>query len=437
MIDIEDSFKLHDNDTIVVGCSTGPDSMALLDMLLKKREKYNLFLIVAHVNHNVRYESQEEEEFLKMYCLSNNLIFESMIIDEYGDDNFHNEARNIRYSFFENIVYKYKANYLMTAHHGDDLIETILMRIVRGSNLVGYSGFKKVVRMNNYSIIRPLISYTKKELEEYDLKNKVHYYIDKSNNDDKYTRNRYRKHILPFLKEEDKLVHNKFLKFSNTLYEASIFIDKFRDKALKRVIEDEKLLIDKFLLEDKYLQKEILYYLLNMYYQDDLILINDKHLDLIINLINSNKVNSYINLPNDVIVNKNYNYLWFKKDVDEITSYEIEFDNYVELPNNHSIKRIDNCDDNSNNICRLSSEELSLPLIVRTRKIGDKISIKGLNGSKKVKDIFIDSKISKDKRDLWPIVLDSEGKIVWIPGLKKSKFDKKKTDNCDIILKYS
>ena len=89
-----------------------------------------------------------------------------------------------------------------------------------------------------------------------------------------------------------------------------------------------------------------------------------------------------------------------------------------------------------NNICRLSSEEVCLPLHVRSRKTGDKIYVKGMLGSKKLKDIFIDEKISQSDRDTWPVVVDSKENIVWIPGLKKSKFDKKINENCDIILKY-
>ena len=174
---INDIFEFRQNDRIVIGCSSGPDSMALVDMLLKIRDKYNLFLVIAHVNHNVRKESYEEAEFLKDYCFMNKLLFESMVIEEYGDDNFHNEARNIRYNFFENLVHKYDANYLMTAHHGDDLIETVMMRIVRGSNLNGYAGFRNIVDMDGYKIVRPLINYTKKELEEYDQENEVKYYI--------------------------------------------------------------------------------------------------------------------------------------------------------------------------------------------------------------------------------------------------------------------
>ncbi|MBR2678713.1 MAG: tRNA lysidine(34) synthetase TilS [Bacilli bacterium] len=436
MLHIDDNFIFHKFDKIVVGCSTGPDSMALVDMLLKIREKYQLSVIVAHVNHNVRKESYTEAEFLENYCRENDLIFESMIIENYGDDNFHNEARFIRYNFFENIVHKYDANYLMTAHHGDDLIETILMRIVRGSNLSGYGGFKNIIDMDDYTIVRPLIGYTKEELEEYDKENNVPFFVDASNSKDTYTRNRYRKYVLPFLKEEDPNVHIKFSKFSNSLYDASKFINKLRDKSLNRVLEQGKILIDKFLLEDEYLQKEILYYLLNDFYQDDLMLVNDKHIDLIMNLIKSSKANSYVNLPNEVIARKDYNYFEIIKETEIITGYEIEFDNYVSLPNNHTIEKIEETDDNSNNICRLNSKEITLPLIVRTRKIGDKVQVKGLDGSKKVKDIFIDKKISLINRDNWPIVVDSTGKIVWIPGLKKSIFDKKKSEIYDIILKY-
>ena len=119
---LEKSFKFNDGDVIVIGCSTGPDSMALVDMLEKIRDKYHLSLIICHVNHNLRKQSIEEEAFIKKYCEEHNILLETMTIEEYGDDNFHNEAHNIRYKFFDNIVNKYKANYLMTAHHGDDLM---------------------------------------------------------------------------------------------------------------------------------------------------------------------------------------------------------------------------------------------------------------------------------------------------------------------------
>ena len=435
-IDITKDFDFKPNDVIVIGCSTGPDSMALMDMLLKIRNQYNLILICAHVNHNVRKESYEEAEFMQKYCIDNKVLFESMVIENYGDDNFHNEARNIRYKFFEDLVEKYHANYLMTAHHGDDLIETILMRIVRGSNLNGYAGFKKIVDMGNYSLVRPLIHYTKDELLEYDSINNVPYFIDSSNAKSKYTRNRYRKVVLPFLKNEDSNVHKKFYKYSETLIMANEFIEKERDKAINRVLKNGKISISDFVELDYFLQREILYYLMEVYYQDDLILLNDRHVELLENIINGNRKNVVVNLPNSVVAIREYDSFYLKRDMDEVTSYEIELSDVVELPNHHIIKKIDFVDDNSNNICRLSSKDIQLPLIVRTRKLGDKINVKGLNGTKKVKDIFIDSKITKSSRDLWPIVVDSLDRVVWIPGLKKSKFDKKNEESYDIILKY-
>ena len=436
MLNIEKSFEFHNGDTIVVGCSTGPDSMALVDMLLRIREKYNLSLIICHVNHNLREQSKEEEEFIKEYCKEKDILLETMTIEEYGDDNFHNEAHNIRYKFFDTVVKKYNANYLMTAHHGDDLIETVLMKIVRGSNILGYSGFRKVIDMDTYKVVRPLIEFTKDELEEYDKENKVKYYIDASNDKDKYTRNRYRKYILPFLKKEENNVHLKFLKFSNTLQEADNFLVKERNKALKRVVEDNKINIDKFNEEDIYIQKEILYFTLNKFYPDDLILVNDKHINLLFDLINNKKANSFVNLPNEVIAYKSYNMIELKRETEVISSYEVEFDNYVSLPNNHVIKKIEKTSDNSNYICRINSKDITLPLIVRTRRVGDKIKVKNLNGSRKVKDIFIDKKIQLNKRDSWPIVVDSKDNVVWIPGVIKSKFDKNESDDYDIILKY-
>jgi len=137
------SKALEPNSTLVVACSGGPDSMCLLDLVLKERENKNLKIICAHVNHKMRVESEAEAEFVKNYCKKNNVVFEYMEINNYNDDNFHNQARLKRYDFFNELVEKYNAKYLLTAHHGDDLTETILMRIVRGSNLKGYLGFKK------------------------------------------------------------------------------------------------------------------------------------------------------------------------------------------------------------------------------------------------------------------------------------------------------
>ena len=164
---ISGEVNLKSDDVVVIGVSGGPDSMALLYILNEFKNKIGFKIVCAHVNHNKRLESEYEKESLEKYCKDNNIIFEYIKIESWGDDNFHNEARTVRYNFFEELVENYGAKYLLTAHQGDDLIETILMRIVRGSTLKGYSGFSKIVDKGTYKIIRPLINVTKDEILEY------------------------------------------------------------------------------------------------------------------------------------------------------------------------------------------------------------------------------------------------------------------------------
>lgn len=435
-------FLSHDldinyGDAVVVACSGGPDSMALLNMLCTLKKALDIEVVCAQVNHNTGRPGQaEEQEFVKRYCKNHNVVFEGMTIDDYGDDNFHNEARTKRYNYFGKIVKKYNAKYLFTAHHGDDLTETILMRIVRGSTLRGYSGFSKIVDMGSYKIVRPLIEVDKNTILEYNKKNKVPFVQDSSNTKDVYTRNRFRKYIVPEIKKEDRNVNAKFYKFSKILLEYNEYIDKQVSKELRKVYPQNVLNIEEFLRLDHVIAMKIIYYMLEQQYQDDLMLITDHHAELLYQLICSKRANITIHLPNNVKAVKSYNNLVLVAEEMKSNEYEIEIINYVNLPNGKNIEVVASSKLTDNNVCRLDSSEVCLPLHVRTRKNGDKIYIKGMLGSKKVKDIFIDEKIPQNERDMWPIVVDARENIVWIPGLKKSKFDKKNTDKCDIILKY-
>lgn len=433
---IRKEIGLSVGDTIVVGVSGGPDSMALLYILNEFKNKIDLNIICAHVNHNKRKESEQEKIDLENYCKKNNITFEYIKVTNWGDDNFHNEARSVRYNFFEELVYNYGAKYLMTAHQGDDLIETILMRIVRGSTLKGYSGFSRIVDKGDYKIIRPLITVTKDEILKFDEQNGIQYAIDESNNEDHYTRNRYRHTVLPFLKQEEPNIHKKFLKFSETLLKNSNYIDSVASKEFNKVFQNGNLDIDKFKSLDSVIQTKIIYNILEKIYGDDLLIVGNAHVDLIFDLISSNKSNSVVHLPNNVIVVKSYNELTFSYDDDVNDQYEIQIDEIVNLPNGKIIEKVDETNDTSNYTIKLNSKEVALPLYVRNRRDGDKIKLKGLNAYKKVSEIFINEKIKTSDRSSWPVVLDSKEEIVWLPGLKKSNLDKKNTEEYDIILRY-
>ena len=428
---LKEEINLNKSDKVVIGVSAGPDSMFLLHLLLELQKELLFEIIVAHINHNVRLESNEEEKFLRNYCEDNNIIFEGIKIEEYNKENFHAYAREFRYKFYEELINKYKANYLMTAHHGDDLMETILMRLTRGSTLKGYSGISLITKKDNYSIVRPLLYLTKDEIKNYNDNNNIPYYIDKSNYSNKYTRNRYRMEILPFLKEENENVHLKFLKFSKLLEDYNSYIEKEIDDIYKKVWIDNKLDIIKFNKYDNFIKRLVIEKLLQDNI-DDITELNDKHIDSLLNLINNNKTGSEICIPNNILI-INYNYLEFKNNnIDN--NYKLELVDGLIIPNGMKFIKLDN-EENGNDTLHINSKDIKLPLYVRNKKEGDYIELKGTDGKKLISDIFIDNKINRVDRSSYPIVVDSDDKIIWIPKLKKSKYDSKNHEKCDIIFK--
>lgn len=157
---------------------------------------------------------------------------------------------------------------------------------------------------------------------------------------------------------------------------------------------------------------------------------------MIIHLAASLKANSYICLPNNLQVIKRYDIISFESLELNLTDYNFELQEIVILPNGKKIEIVDFSDNDNNYTCRLDVNQIKLPLYVRNRRIGDKIAIKNMNGHKKIKDVFIDNKIPTIERNLWPIVVDSNDVVVWLPGLKKSELDKTQEEKYSIILKY-
>lgn len=433
-LDFLKQLNIDKNKHLVVATSGGPDSMALLHLL--KTNNYNV--ICAHVNHNLRIVSDEEYIFVENYCKENNIIFEGMKIEGYKNNKFTEfEARKKRYSFFETILKKYNTDILLTAHHGDDLIETILMRIIRGSNLKGYKGFSKVSTYKDFKIIRPLVFYTKQNIEKYISDNNIPCCYDESNKSKKYTRNRIRLDILPLLKQEDKNIHKKFLTLNEELENTQDYISQEVEKNIKNNFKDNRLDLNKFNKLHKFIQKKEIEEILFSIYKENIILINKKHIESIFKIIND-KNNKKIQLPLDIIVSKEYSYLVFKKDNKIIRNkYNYVLKDKVNIENFGTIEYIEDTIEKSNYVIKLNSKDITLPIIIRTKKESDVIEVKNLNGSKKIKKIFIDEKINKNLRDGWPIVTDSENNILWIPGIKKSKFDCDNRAFYDIIIKYT
>ena len=420
------------NETLVVGVSGGADSMTLLHLLNNNGYK----VICAHVNHGLRKESEEEYLFVENYCKINNIVFEGMKIDGYINNKFtENEARNKRYKFFSDILKKYNSKYLITAHHGDDLVETIIMRLIRGSNINGYKGFSKISKYEDFTILRPLIFYTKDEIEKYINDNNIPFVIDNSNSSKKYTRNRIRLDMLPLLKRENKNVNEQFLKFNEEINELQEYVNLEIDSFIKNNYSNNKLYLEEFNNKPLFLKSKIVEKILLDIYKGNILLINKSHVNSILKIIGSS--NKSIHLPKNLVVCKEYDYLVFSYDkIINKLEYKYELNDEVKIDNYGVIKFIDDTSEKSNYVLKLNSKDIKLPLIIRNNLDGDKMIVKNMNGSKKISRIFIDEKITKDIRNGYPVLTDSNDKILWIPGIKKSNFDCYNKDFYDIIIKY-
>lgn len=414
------------NQKVVVAVSTGVDSMTLLNLL----EKLDCIIIVAHVNHGVREQSKDEEKFISEYCKSHHLkLYVSHVLPNQFPNNFQEEARKFRKHFFEEVLAKEEAKYLFLAHHLNDDIETSIMRIIRGSNLKGYSGIEEYIEKDHYVILRPLLKVLKQDLISYANKHHLVYFNDYTNELDHYTRNRIRHHIVPELFKENENFHEKFLEFKEALKEASDLINHycydFINNHVTKLNNGYNFKSDKFLSLSSYLQEEILFTLLKPYN------LSKDNIIEIIKLIISNKKNLKINYKGIGFV-KEYNdiYLYFN----DVTDYDvyIVIDSIGEYPidENRTLVVSKKIDNSVTNLKKVWYNSNKLPLIARSKKDGDKITFS--YGTKKVSKLLIDKKVGITKREK-VIVLEKDQDILAVLGYGKSELLKSIKD-CDIIL---
>lgn len=219
---------IEDGDKIVVGVSGGPDSISLLNALknIQKEGILNFEIIVAHINHQIREEADSDEEYVKNYCLKNQIKFFSKRIDviNYANNNkigLEEAGRILRYNFFDEIMKEEKAQKVAIAHNKNDKAETIIMNILRGS---GLSGLKGIEPIRNNKIIRPLIECERTEIEEYAEKNKLNPRIDKTNFENDCTRNKIRNIVLPYIKKE---FNSNIIETMNRLSELAVETENY------------------------------------------------------------------------------------------------------------------------------------------------------------------------------------------------------------------
>ena len=307
-------YKLIESgDKIIVAVSGGPDSMCLLDVLRKLKEKLKIEIVVAHVNHSIREEADSETLYIKEYCKKHNIeiyIKKENVIELAKKDKIglEEEGRKVRYNFFDEVLEKTKSNKIAIAHNMNDKAETVLMNIIRGSGALGLKGIE-AKRDNKY--IRPLIETERYEIEEYCKRNCLNPKHDKSNDDNTYTRNRVRNVLIPFLKENfNPNIIKGINKLSIIMTEEQNYLEKIVNNIYNdvKIQEKEKSIIldlKKFNSEDIFIRKKLLLLAINKLFNTTKN-IEKIHIDDIIKLCERNIGNKYLT-PNKnikVYINK-------------------------------------------------------------------------------------------------------------------------------------
>ncbi len=442
-VETTEKYNLINNgEKIIIGLSGGADSVCLLYFLYTLAKSRDLKLLAIHINHGLRgSEADDDEMFSKELCLKLNIEFLAYHInlcEEAKKRNMTEEesGRSVRYEIFYNAVKNFKADKIAVAHTMNDNAETMLMNLCRGTGISGLCGISPL----RDNIIRPLIEMSRSEVEQCLNELKIPFKTDSTNKSLKYTRNRIRLKLIPWIKENiNPSVIKALSKSSSIIKEENSYLDELAQKSYEQcIIKDDciRLSCKKLKELDKVILRRVLRTACRSY-NKELHNISFEHIEKIIELLDK-QTGKKLNLPNNICIQKasdsililkekiNNGYCYLIKEEQPIFIKEIR--QYVTLSKKKKISF-----ENYLNICTVSLnyDKINGDLFIRTRQTGDKIYLKGINGYKRLKTLFIDLKIPQTKRSLIPL-LANEKEIISVIGIKNSALYLS-CENCNAI----
>ena len=297
---------IKSGEKVVLGVSGGPDSIFMLDTLrkLKENKKLDCELVVAHVNHMIREEAIDDEQYVLDYCKKNNIECYAKRIDvqKYANNNkvgTEEAGRILRYEFFDEILEHTNSQKIAIAHNKNDKAETIIMNLLRGAGLTGLKGIEPI-RNNKY--IRPILEMERNEIEEYCEYNSLNPRIDKTNFENTYTRNQIRNIIIPYIKEEfNPNIIDAMNRLSQVVTEDEVFLDEITKEELNKIIinkNSNEIVLDlkEFNTLNKVIQKRMVFFAMSQILGNSTG-IEKIHVDNIVKLCNSNIGNKFL-MPN-------------------------------------------------------------------------------------------------------------------------------------------
>lgn len=433
---IIDNNLIAQGENVLIGLSGGPDSVFLFYNLRMMRDLINFNLYASHINHMYREEeAQRDEDFVRNLCEEYNI---KLFVKRKNTKELLKElktteeeaGRILRYGFFKENLDSLGGGKIAVAHNLNDQAETVLQRIIRGSGIDGLSAMK----FQTGNIIRPILNVERKEIEKYLNDNDFKYCIDNTNNEDIYGRNKIRLNLIPYLEANyNPNIQKTLTRMAQTMAMDKILIDKYIDIKYNEVLENKSdNYISFYLHKLKELStseksriirraiEELKGYLANL---------EKKHVDIVVDFIETGKTGKRINLTENFTVEISYDSLIVNKIVEHIDNfeYDLSFETKTtikEVNKTLSCKLID-CEtyeklkaqkDPKNNIY-IDFENVKGKLSVRNRRNGDTYVPLAMTSKKKIKDILIDLKVPLSLRNKMLIITDDEN-IIWLEGYR-------------------
>ncbi|PQJ68583.1 tRNA lysidine(34) synthetase TilS [Polaribacter butkevichii] len=396
---------------LLIAISGGIDSVVLTHLL--SALKFNISL--AHCNFNLRgKESDLDEAFVRELGkkLKLNTFVTQFKTKEFAEENKQSTqiaARNLRYDWFDKLIKDHQFDYLLTAHHADDHLETFLINLTRGAGLDGLTGIPEI----NGNIVRPLLKFSRNDILTFAKENNISWREDKSNASTKYIRNKIRHQILPVLKEINPSLLETFAKTTEHLKESQQIIeDRIKQVALEILITDNnyiKINIEK--LEKLSNPKAYLYQLLKEY--------NFTEWNDVANLLAAQSGKQIFSKTHTLLKDRDFLFLSKKLSTSTVDQSLIE-ENTIEItePIHLKLESVIEKSAENNQTIYVDKKRLDYPLKLRKWQDGDFFYPTGMTGKKKLSKYFKDQKLSLlEKQNTWLLCNNNED-IIWVVGYR-------------------
>lgn len=431
---------LERGDGVVIGVSGGPDSMALLHLLLALRDEYDLSLSAVHVHHQLRgAEADADAAFVADWCRAHGVPCRVVRVDVRAHAAQHRlglqvAARQLRYAALREAAERAGAGKIALGHHADDQVETVLMRLVRGTGIGGLAGIPIARAEGSATLIRPLLHVRRAEIEAYCAAHGVPYRLDASNRSRAYLRNRVRLDVVPLLSALNPRFPEAVCQLAEVARAEDAYLEERAREALEGALRRrtaDGVVLDRraFVRLPLALQRRVIKLILSYLCVDE----PDRlfaHIEAVRHLAVSDKPAGSHRIAGAWWAETDYDVLVLRRGEPDSGEgpdfcYSLAVPGETQVPEAGCTIR-----------CRVTDrpledgelsplwavfdyERLSGPLVVRARRPGDRMTMWGLVGHKKVKDILIDEKVPHRVRRRIPVICAGET-ILWLPGVRRS-----------------